>query len=84
VPKKSKWKNLRIQLRKRLEILGKMEIKLSDYVKNDVFPTKSYSRPGSYELIEACKMGDITTAKSLLIDNPFLVHDYDHVRIVLK
>jgi len=57
-----------------------MGVTLKDYAANNIFPTKSYSRPGSYALIEACKMGDILGAKKLLIEDPFLIYDFDHVR----
>lgn len=79
IPTKSKWKKIRTLLRIKLKELNKIGVSLEDYMENEIFPSKSYSRPGSYELIEACKMGDIVLAKKLLTEDPFIIYDYDHV-----
>lgn len=84
IPMKSKWKKIRIQLRNRLRELTKMGVSLEEYKEHDIFPEKSYSRPGSYELIEACKMGDVILAKKLLTENPYIIYDYDHVSLAIK
>jgi len=52
---------------------------------NKVFSTVAYEKPGSKELIEACKIGDMQKLKKIFKNYPkYIVYDFDNVKLEKK
>lgn len=52
-----------------------------DFMAGKVFSKTPFAKEGSYQLIEAAKFGKIDLIVELLERNPYLVYDFDYVRI---
>lgn len=47
-----------------------------------IFSTKPYEKQGSYDLINYCKMGNISKVRDMLALNKYLIYDFDFVIIL--
>jgi ankyrin repeat protein len=56
-----------------------MRIKPHEIISLKLFSSQPYSRPGSKNLIEAAKNGNLKKVDELLKENRMLVFDFDYV-----
>lgn len=47
-----------------------------------IFSTKPFEKQGSYDLINYCKMGNISKVRDMLVWNKYLIYDFDFVLIL--
>lgn len=63
---KEKFKVIRTKLKKVLFAIDTIGLSFEEYKYERVFPEYSYSRLNSYDLIEACKMGELERVVEIL------------------
>lgn len=68
-------KSLKITLSK----MKRLNLMLDECIKNKIFSKNPFQRPLSYEFIKCAKEGDVKTAAKLVLEDKFLVYEYDYV-----
>ena len=73
--------NLTIKEVRTVELINVSTIFFFQVLEKKILPKVPYEKNGSKEFIQAVKLDDVQKVKEMLILDPYLVYQYDHVRI---